>query len=183
MVCMALKTLQCCGYSSSPEQRNALRAYTPSTTQTIASASSGGRNLFIRGVGIKRKASCGTLGGRFRRWRPWLWRLWCQLCFIIRLLKLSIKKLKLVICNQFLYVLLYLVKHIAVRVSLIVAWWEPKLCSVASPNHFSPMEPRHIGHRWKALVIVRTILTLYWGRNIGIMKKTRTGCTQHTYDC
>jgi hypothetical protein len=71
------------------------------------------------------------------------------------------KTLKLVVCNQFFYVLLYIEKHIAVHITLIVAWPETALCSVASPNHFCPMEPRHIGHPQKALVIMRTILTLY----------------------
>ncbi len=30
-----------------------------------------------------------------------------------------------------------------------------------SPNHFGPIEFQHIGYHQKALVIVRTILTLY----------------------
>jgi hypothetical protein len=42
--------------------------------------------------------------------------------------------------DSFFCVLLHIVKHIAVQVTLIVAWPEPELCSVASPNHFSPME-------------------------------------------
>ncbi len=131
--------------------------YTPSTPQKITSASLRGRNLFIWSAGAERKASCGALGGRFRRRRPWLWRLWCQLCFVLRLLKISMKTLKLVVYNQFLYVLLCIVKQIAVHVMLIVAWLEPELCSVASPNHFSSMEPRHFGHCQRALVIARMI--------------------------
>jgi hypothetical protein len=63
----------------------------------------GGCNLFIRSISAERKASCGALGGHFCRRQPWLWRLWCQLCFVIRLLKLSIKTLMLVVCNQYLY--------------------------------------------------------------------------------
>jgi hypothetical protein len=59
------------------------------------------------------------------------------------------------------YVLLHIVKHIANHVTLIVAWPEPELCSVASPNHFSPIEPRHIGYHQKAFVIARTISGLY----------------------
>jgi hypothetical protein len=41
----------------------------------------------IWSVGMERKASCVALEGRFCRWRPWLWRLWRQLCFVLRLLK------------------------------------------------------------------------------------------------
>ncbi len=41
--------------------------------------------------------------------------------FVIRLLKLSIKTLTLVVCNQFLYELLCIVKHILFHVLLIVA--------------------------------------------------------------
>ncbi len=80
----------------------------------------------------------------------------------------SNKNNKICCLYSFFYVLLHFVKHIAVHVTLIVAWLEPELCSVASPNHFSPMEPRHIGYRRKALVIARTISGLYRGLNIGI---------------
>jgi hypothetical protein len=164
---MALKTLQCCGNSSSPEQRSALRAiHTPSTPSKIRSASLGGCKLSIRSVSAERKASCGTLGGHFRRRRPWLWQLWCQLCFVIRLLKIAIKTIKISWLYSFFCVLLHILKHIAVHVTLVVAWQEPKLCSVASPNHFSPMEPRHIGYCRKALVVTRTISKLYRGQNV-----------------
>ncbi len=39
----------------------------------------------------ERKASCGALGVHFCRRQPWLLRLWCQLCFVLRLLKNAIK--------------------------------------------------------------------------------------------
>jgi hypothetical protein len=78
--------------------------YTPSTPQNITSISSEGCKLFIWSVSAEHKASCGALGGHFCRRRPWLWRLWCQLCYVIRLLKISIKILKLVVCIQCLYV-------------------------------------------------------------------------------
>ncbi len=51
------------------------------------------------------------------------------------------KILKLVVCNQCLYVLLYIIKHIIIHVSLVVAWTEPKLYGSQSPNHFGPMDP------------------------------------------
>jgi hypothetical protein len=69
--------------------------------------------------------------------------------FLLRLLKNAIKTLKLVIFKQYLYLLLYIVQHIAIHVTLIVVG--------QSPNHFGPTKPRHIGYRLKALVIARTI--------------------------
>jgi hypothetical protein len=66
------------------------------------------------------------------------------------------KNNKISCLDSIFLVLLHIVKHIA-HVTLIVAWPEPELCSVASPNHFSPMEPRHIGYCQKALVIAEQL--------------------------
>ena len=73
------------------------------------------------------------------------------MCFVIRLLKLSIKTLKLVVCNQFLYELLYIVKRIMIHASLIVVWTEPKLYGGWSSNHFGPMDPGILGIAEKLL--------------------------------
>jgi hypothetical protein len=73
--CMALNTLQCYGDASSPEQRSTLRAIHPLNTPKIISDCSGGRCPSIWRVSTRRNASCGALGGHFRRGRPWLW--WC----------------------------------------------------------------------------------------------------------
>jgi hypothetical protein len=70
---------------------------------------------------------------------------------VIRLLKNTIKTLKLVVCNQFLYVLIYIGKHIKIHVSLIVAWTKPKLYGGRSLNHFSQMEPGILGIAGKLL--------------------------------
>ncbi len=67
------------------------------------------------------------------------------MCYEIRLLKISIKILKLVVCIQYLYVLLYIVKHIIIHVSLVVAWTEPELYGGRSPNHFGLMDPGILG--------------------------------------
>ena len=62
--------------------------YTPSIPPKNTSASLNGYCPSIWCVSGERKASCGVLGGHFcQRWWPWLWRLWCQLCFVLRLLK------------------------------------------------------------------------------------------------
>jgi hypothetical protein len=73
------------------------------------------------------------------------------LCFVIRLLKISIKILKLVVCNQCFYVLLYIVKHIIIHVPLIIVWTEPELYAGRSPNHFGPMDPGILGIPGKLL--------------------------------
>jgi hypothetical protein len=148
---MALKTLQCCGDSSSPEQRSALRAIHTLKPPKYYICYLGGCNLFIRSISAERKALCGVLGGHFCRRRPWLWRLWRQLCFVIWLLKLSIKTLKLVVCNQFCYELLCFVKYIIIHVLLIVARTKPELYCGRSPNHFGPMDPGILGITGKLL--------------------------------
>jgi hypothetical protein len=125
--------------------------YTPSTPPKIISASLGGCYLFIQSFDAECKASCGALGGHFCWRRPWLWRLWRKVCFVIRLLKISIKTLKLVVCNKFLCELLYIVKHIIIHVLLIVALTEPKLYGGRSPNHFGPMDPSILGIAGKLL--------------------------------
>ncbi len=71
--------------------------------------------------------------------------------FVIRLLKLSIKTLKLVIYNQFLYELLYIVKRIMIHALLIVVWTKPELYGGWSPNHFGPMDPGILGIAGKLL--------------------------------
>jgi hypothetical protein len=106
-VCVALKTLRCCGDSSSPEQRSTLRGIHTLNPPKTTSAISGGCRPSIRSVSAERKASCGALGGHSRRRRLWLWRLWRQLCFELRLLKNSIKTLKLVVCKQHLHTINY----------------------------------------------------------------------------
>ncbi len=126
-VCMALKTLQCCGDSSLPEQRSALRAIHTLNCPQNTSAGLGGCYPSIWSLGAEHKASCGALGGHYCWRRPWLWWLWCQLCFVLRLLKNAIETLKLVVCKQWFYLLLYVIKHIVIHTSLIVAWPEPAL--------------------------------------------------------
>ena len=70
--CMALNTLRCYGDASSPEQRSALRAIHPLNTPKIISNCSGGHCPSICRVSTRRTASCGALGGHFRRRQPWL---------------------------------------------------------------------------------------------------------------
>ncbi len=66
-------------------------------------------------------------------------------------MKLSIKTLKLVVSNQFLYELLYTVKRIMIHASLIVVWTKPELYGGRSSNHFGPMDPSILGIAKKLL--------------------------------
>ncbi len=54
----------------------------------------GGCHPSIQSIGAEHKASCGALGGHLCWQRPWLWRLWRQLCFVLRLLK-NVKNTKI----------------------------------------------------------------------------------------
>ncbi len=155
--------------------------YTPSTPPKITSASLEGCKLFIRSVGAERKASCGALGGHFTRRRPWLWRLWRHLCYVIRLLKISIKILKLVVCIQCLYVELYIVKHIIIHVLLVVASTEPKLYGGRSPNHFGPMDPGILGIAGKLLSLWERFSHCTEAKVLEYIKKERKGYPHHTY--
>jgi hypothetical protein len=57
--------------------------------------------------------------------------------FVQRLLKNAIKTLKLVVSKLILYLLLCIVKHIAIHVMLIVAWLEPEpLWSNVTPAYW-----------------------------------------------
>ncbi len=74
-VCMALKTLRCCGDASLPEQRSTLRAIHTLDPPKNTSASLGGCHPSIQSINAEGKASCGALGGHFHRRQAWLWQL------------------------------------------------------------------------------------------------------------
>jgi hypothetical protein len=52
---------------------------------------------------------------------------------------------------QKVYLKQYIVKHIVIHKSLIVAWPEPELWLGRSPNHYSPMNPGILGIAGKLL--------------------------------
>jgi hypothetical protein len=59
------------GNDASPQNRSVLRAMQTPTAPKIISACLGAYRPSIGRVGAERKVSCGGLGGRFRRRRPW----------------------------------------------------------------------------------------------------------------
>jgi hypothetical protein len=65
--------------------------------------------------------------------------------FVLWLLKNAIKTLKLVVCKQILYYLLFIAKHIKIHITLIVSWPEPKpLWSNGTPAYWvSPESSCH----------------------------------------
>ncbi len=140
-VCMALKTLRCCGDSSSPEH---FEGHThPQPPKKLHPLARGVVNYSFKVSAWSARPHVGRSGAisHFCWRRPWLWRLWRQLCYVIRLLKISIKILKLVVYIQCLYVVQYIVKHNIIHALLVVAWTEPELYGGRSPNHFGPMDP------------------------------------------
>ncbi len=46
-------------------------------------------------------------------------------------------------------------------------------CSLPEQEPLLPVEPRHSGYRQKALVSSKTILALYWGKDVEIKEKRR----------
>ncbi len=70
---------------------------------------------------------------------------------MLRLLKKDKKTLKLVGGYQKVYLLQYVIKHIVIHTSLIVAWLEPELWHGWSPNHYGPMDPGILGIARKLL--------------------------------
>ncbi len=73
------------------------------------------------------------------------------MCFVLRLLKKETKTLKLAGGYQKVYLLLYVIKHIVIHISLIVAWPKPELWHGRSPNHYGPMDPGILGIARKVL--------------------------------
>ncbi len=69
---MALEVPLCSSDDVLPHHRGVLRAIHALNNPKIIPACSGDCCPSIRHVGTERKASCGALGGHFRRRRPWL---------------------------------------------------------------------------------------------------------------
>jgi hypothetical protein len=61
----------------------------------------------------------------------------------------------------------FIVKHIVIHISLIMRG-RARVVAWPEPEPLLSNGPRHIWYRRKAHVIVRTILTLYRGQNVGI---------------
>ena len=68
----------------------------------------------------------------------------------------------------------FIVKHIVIPISLFVRG-RARVVAWPEPEPLLSNGPRHIGYRRKAHVIVRTILTLYCGQNVGISENEIKG--------
>jgi hypothetical protein len=181
-VCMALKTLWCCGNASLLERRSALRAI-----NTLNPSKKYIRKL----VGLSpihskhRRGAQGLMWGTRGPFPPAAAMAVVVVTPVVFCAKATEKCYENTETSFLLTIILLITlccttycSSRTTNYSAARAW--VVLCP--EPKPLRSNGPQHIGYPWKALVIVRMIPTLYWGRNIGITKKTRTGCTQHTYD-
>ncbi len=148
---MALKTLQCCGNSSLPEQRSALRAINTLNTP----------KNYIRKLGgllpihsMRRRRAQGLMWGARGQFPPaaaMIVAVVTPVVFCAKATEKRTKTLKLFGGCQKVYLLLYVIRHIVIHISLIVAWPEPELWHGWSPNHYGSMDPGILGITRKLL--------------------------------
>ncbi len=144
-VFMALKILRCCGNSSLPEQRSALRAINTLNPP----------KEYIRKLGgllpIHSKSRRGVQGlmwgarGPFPLAAAMVVAVVMPVVFCAKATEKRNKNSK--ICwwlLKSLFITIY-VKHIVIHTSLIVVWPEPELWHGRSPNHYGPMDPGILG--------------------------------------
>ncbi len=176
-VCMALKTLRYCGDASLPEQRSTLRAI-----HTLSPPKKHIRKLGVLSP-IHLKRWCGAQGLMWGARGPFLLAAAMVVAVVTPVVfcaKATEKCNKNTKISFLVSIVLFITIFCKTYCSSCIA-----NCSVAQAQVVACPEPKplwsnwpkHIGYCRKALVIVRTILTLYWGWNVGITKKMRTGCT------
>jgi hypothetical protein len=144
-VCMALKTLQCCGYASSLEQKCTLRAiYTLNNPKNYI--------RLLKGLSpIHSTRQCRAQGlmwgarGQFLPAGAMVVVFVMPVVFCAKATEIFNKTLNLVFCKQCFYLLLCIAKHIAIHVMLIVAWPKPEpLWSNGIPAYWvSPESSKH----------------------------------------
>ncbi len=136
---MALKTLQCCGDSSLPEQRSAFRA------MNILNPPKKYIHKLGRWSSIYSKHRRGAQGLMWGARGPFP----AVVTPVVFCAKATEKRNKNTKTSWWLpkslFITIYIVKHIAIHISLIVAWPEPELWHGRSPNHFGPMDPGILG--------------------------------------
>ncbi len=174
---MALKTLWCCGDASSLEQRSSLRA--------IHTLKPPPKYIHKLG-GLLPIHSMHQRGGQGLMWGT-------RGPFLLAASMVMAVVMPVVFCAKATEILKN-AKHTKIscfyRMMLSTTiycktYWNSCIanCSVAraqvagwsEPEQLWSNAPRHIGYHRKALVIVRTILTMYWGQNRGILEKERKG--------
>jgi hypothetical protein len=147
---MALKTLRCCGDSSLPEQKSTLRA-----TNTLNPPKE-----YIRKLGglspipsTHWRGAQGLMWGARGPFLPAAAMVVAVVTPVVFCAKATEKRNKNTKISWWLpkSLLLYVIKHIVIHISLIVAWPEPKLWHGRSPNHYGPMEPGILGTPGKLL--------------------------------
>jgi hypothetical protein len=168
---MALKTLRCCGNASSQEQRSVLRAIQNSNPP---------KNYICLLGGLSPSHSKHRQGAQGLMWGtrgPFLLAaamvvsVVTPVVFCAKATEKCNKNTKISFLSAIvLFITMYFKTYQhsrnanwSVARAWVVVWLVPEpLC---------PMEPRHIGYCQEALVIVRTILTLYWGQHVQKRRK------------
>jgi hypothetical protein len=150
-VFMALKTLRCCGDSSSPDQRSALRAI-----NTLNPPKNYIRKL--RGLSpihlMRRRGAHSLMWGTRAPFLPAAAMVVAVVTPVVFCAKATEKRNKNTKISWWLpkslFITIY-VKHIVIRISLIVAWPELELWHGRNPNHYGPMDPGILGITGKLL--------------------------------
>jgi hypothetical protein len=148
---MALKTLECCGNSSLPEKRSALRAINTLNPP----------KEYIRKLGgllpihlMRRRGAQGLMWGArgpFPLAAAMVVAVVTPDVFYAKATEKRNKNIKISWwLPKSLFITIY-VKHIVIHISLIVAWSEPELWHGRSPNHYGPMDPGILGIAGKLL--------------------------------
>ncbi len=143
---MALKTLQCCGGSSSPEQRSALRAINTLNPP----------KEYIRKLGgllpihlTRQRGAQGLMWGTRGPFPPVVAMVVAVVTPVVFCAKATEKRNKNTKISWWLpkslFITICFLKHIVIHISLIVAWPEPELWHGRSPNHYGPKDPGILG--------------------------------------
>ncbi len=148
---MALKTLRCCGYSSLPEQRSALRAINTLNPPKEYIRKLGGL-LPIHST--RRRGAQRLMWGARVPFPPAAAMVVAVVTPVVFCAKATEKRNKNTKISWWLpkslFITIY-VKHIVLHISLIVAWPEPELWHGRSPNHYGPTDPGTLGIAGKLL--------------------------------
>jgi hypothetical protein len=144
-VFMALKTLRCCGDSSSPEQRSTLRAINTLNSPKECICKLGGLSPIHL---MHRRGAQGLMWGArgpFPLAAAMVVAVVTPVVFCAKATEKRNKNTKISWwLPKSLFITIY-VKHIVIHISLIVAWPELELWHGRSPNHYGPMDPGILG--------------------------------------
>jgi hypothetical protein len=157
---MVPKTLRCCGDSSSLEQRSALRAINTLNPPKKYIRKLGGLSPIHS---THQRRAPGLMWGARGPFPPAAAMVVAVVTPVVFCAKAAEKRNKNTKISWWLpkslFIAIYCKTYYNSRIAYVV--WSSPSCGMAEAQTTWSNVPRHIGHRWKALVIVRMILTLY----------------------